>query len=89
MKNIPLVEKALSQTLRDIRITRRKNQPIRLADNYKQQLIKLVTNINDYLTKNSLPKSWPESMSDFQLCVDNESSPLTLTSSGILTREKI
>ncbi len=82
LKNIPLVEKALSQSLRDIRIVRRTNQPIRLADNYKEMLIKLVTNINDYLSKKSLPSSWPSSMSAFELCVDNESSPLTLTASG-------
>ena len=82
LKNIPLVEKALSQSLLNIKIVHRKNQPLKLVDNYKAQLIKLVTNVNDYLSKQKLPKHWPESLQDFEMCVDNESSPLTLSSTG-------
>lgn len=82
LKKIPLVEKALSQNLLGIKIARRKNQPIKLVANYKGQLIKLVTNISDYLSKNKLPSTWPDSLEDFELCVDNESSPLTMSSTG-------
>ena len=81
LQNIPLVEKALSQSLLDIKIVHRKNQPLKLVDNYKSQLIKLVTNVNDYLSKQKLPKHWP-SLEHYELCVDNESSPLTLNSNG-------
>jgi len=82
LNNIPLVEKALSQNLRNIKIVHRKNQPLRLVDDYKVQLMRLVTNVSDYLTKQNLPKHWPESLQNFELCVDNESSPLTMSSSG-------
>ena len=82
LNNIPLVEKALSQNLRNIKIVHRKNQPLRLVDDYKQQLMRLVTNVSDYLTKQNLPKHWPESLKNFELCVDNESSPLTMSSDG-------
>lgn len=82
LESIPLVEKALSQNLREIRIVHRKNQPLRLVDDYKNQLKKLVTNVSDFLTKQKLPEKWPDSMQEFQLCVDNESSPLTLSPTG-------
>ena len=81
LKNIPLVEKALSQSLLNVKIVHRKNQPLKLVDNYKGQLIKLVTNVNDYLSKQKLPKHWP-TLEEFEMCVDNESSPLTLSSTG-------
>ena len=82
LKNIPLVEKALSQSLRNIKIVRRRNQPLRLVDDYKQQLLRLVTNISDYLSKKKLPEDWPETLQDYELCVDNQSSPLTLSGTG-------
>ena len=53
----------------------------KLVDNYKSQLIKLVTNVNDYLSKQKLPKHWP-TLENYELCVDNESSPLTSNSNG-------
>ena len=84
LKNIPLVEKALSQNLRDIKIVHRKigEGPLRLVDDYKRQLMRLVTNVSDYLAKQKLPKHWPETLDNFELCVDNESSPLTMSASG-------
>ena len=82
LKNIPLVEKALSQNLRGIKIRRRPNQPLKLVENYKQQLMQLVTNISDYLSKNKFPKHWPDSLEEFEICVDNESCPLMLSSTG-------
>jgi len=82
LEKIPLVQKALSQNLRNIKIVHRKDQPIRLVDDYKKQLIRLVTNVSDYLSKQSLPAHWPDSMDKFELCVDNESSPLMLSSTG-------
>lgn len=84
LKNIPLVEKALSQNLRNIKIVHRKigEGPLRLVDDYKRQLMRLVTNISDYLARQKLPKHWPETLDNFELCVDNESSPLTMSASG-------
>ena len=82
LQKIPLTEKALSQNLRGIKIRRRPNQPIKLVENYKQQLMQLVTNVSDYLSKNKYPEHWPDSLEEFEICVDNESCPLTLSSNG-------
>ena len=84
LKNIPLVEKALSQNLRNIKIVHRKigEGPLRLVDDYKRQLMRLVTNVSDYLARQKLPKHWPETLDNFELCVDNESSSLAMSASG-------
>ena len=82
LEHIPLVEKALSQNLRGIKIRRRPNQPLKLVENYKQQLMQLVTNVSDYLGRNKFPENWPDSLEDYEICVDNESCPLTLSPTG-------
>ena len=82
LQHIPLVEKALSQNLRGIKIRRRPNQPLKLVENYKQQLMQLVTNVSDYLSRNKFPEKWPKSLEDYEICVDNESCPLTLSPRG-------
>ena len=56
LEHIPLVEKALSQNLRGIKLRRRPNQPLKLVENYKQQLMQLVTNVSDFLSRNKFPE---------------------------------
>jgi len=73
----------LSQSLRDINIVQRQFQPITLVEDYKSRLRKLVTGVNDFKTRRSLPSSWPESMSQFKLSVETESGPLMLGPTGI------
>ena len=82
LEHIPLVEKALSQNLRGIKLRRRPNQPLKLVENYKQQLMQLVTNVSDFLSRNKFPEHWPDSLEDYEICVDNESCPLTLSPRG-------
>ena len=83
LRRIPLVEKALSQLLRDIQIVRTRHQRSVRVDDYRCRLRKLITNMGDYLTsKSKFPKDWPESLADLQMCVVTESCPLMITPEG-------
>lgn len=42
----------------------------------------MLTTILDYKSRVNLPKSWPKDLSDFELCVDNETAPLMISPSG-------
>jgi len=83
LEQLPMAEKMLSQSLRYISIVHRKYQPITLVEDYKSRLRKLVTGVNDYKFRRSLPTCWPESMSMFKMSVETESSPLMLSPTGI------
>ena len=82
LNKIPLVEKALSQFLNDIRIVRTKHQKSVTVDDYRIRLRKLITNLGDYLAKKKLPTIWPVSLADLQMCVVTESCPLMITPEG-------
>ena len=82
LDKIPLVEKALSQFLKDIRIVRTKHQKSVTVDDYRIRLRKLITNLGDYLAKKKLPAIWPDSLADLQMCVVTESCPLMVTPEG-------
>ena len=82
LNKIPLVEKALSQFLNDIRIVRTKHQKSVTVDDYRIRLRKLITNLGDYLAKKKLPAIWPVSLADLQMCVVTESCPLMITPEG-------
>ena len=82
LDKIPLVEKALSQFLNDIRIVRTKHQKSVTVDDYRIRLRKLITNLGDYLAKKKLPAIWPDSLADLQMCVVTESCPLMVTPEG-------
>ena len=83
LRRIPLVEKALSQLLRDIKIVKTKHQKSVTVDDYRIRLRKLMTNVGDYLTsKSKFPLDWPESLVDLQMSVVTESCPLMITPEG-------
>ena len=82
LDKIPLVEKALSQFLKDICIVRTKHQKSVTVDDYRIRLRKLITNLGDYLAKNRLPATWSDSLADLQMCVVTESCPLMVTPEG-------
>ncbi|XP_018326911.1 T-cell activation inhibitor, mitochondrial [Agrilus planipennis] len=79
---IPLFEKCVSQVLRDIKIGRRKFMPKILAEEYENNLKKITTALNDYLSRRSFPKEWPKTLKEYELVVDSESGPLMLSHTG-------
>jgi hypothetical protein len=84
LASIPMYENTLSQVLRNIKLARRKFMPKTLAMNYSSHLSKAITNILDFLGKNKFPESWPLSLENFELVVENESGPLMLSPTGQL-----
>eukprot|EP00088_Acartia_fossae_P032616 TRINITY_DN3337_c0_g1_i1.p1 TRINITY_DN3337_c0_g1~~TRINITY_DN3337_c0_g1_i1.p1 ORF type:complete len:512 (-),score=88.29 TRINITY_DN3337_c0_g1_i1:290-1825(-) len=81
---LPLYERALSQSLLGIRIVQT-NENITLVDDYRTRLRKVVTSISDYRRRNNFPKSWPSSLSEFELCVESDASSLMVSPEGVLT----
>ena len=79
---IPLVEKALSQMLKDIRIVKTKHQKSVTVDDYRIRLRKLITNVGDFFVLRSLPSHWPDSLSDLEMCIVTESCPLMISPEG-------
>jgi len=77
-----MYENSLSQVLLGITIARRKFMPKTLAKSYSSHLSRVITNMLDYLTKNKYPKSWPESLRDYELVVESESGPLMVSPTG-------
>lgn len=71
LKKIPSYELALSQVLLDICIARRKFMPKAQVVNYAAQLCKVTTAILDYLTYSKFPKTWPETLKDFELVIES------------------
>lgn len=72
LKRTPDYERALSQVMRNIRIARRKFMPKAQVVNYASYLCKVTTTMLDYLTAHSsYPKSWPESLDEFELVVES------------------
>ena len=82
LRKIPLVEKALSQMLRDIKIVKSKHQKSVTVDDYRIRLRKLITNMGDYFVTRSLPSRWPDTLSDLEMCIVTESCPLMVTPEG-------
>lgn len=79
---IPLVERALSQSLRNIQIVRMKTHDVTLVDDYRLRLRQLITKMGDYLASKKLPVHWPDSLSHLEMCVVTESSPLMVAPEG-------
>ena len=63
-------------------LARRRFQPITLVDDYRTRLRKLLTIVNDLRSRGNFPSSWPDSLADYELCVESEASPLMLSPSG-------
>lgn len=71
LKLIPSYELALSQVLLEIRIARRKFMPKAQVVHYASQLTKVTTSMLDYLTFHKYPKSWPDSLRDFEIVIES------------------
>uniref|UniRef100_A0A2M4AHB0 Putative t-cell activation inhibitor mitochondrial n=1 Tax=Anopheles triannulatus TaxID=58253 RepID=A0A2M4AHB0_9DIPT len=84
LSKLPAYEYALSQVLRNIRIGRRKFMPKAQAMAYASHLRKITTALLDYLGRSKFPKSWPESLSQFELVVESEAGPLMVSPTGQL-----
>lgn len=84
LKKIPLYENTLSQVLRKIRIGRRKFMPKQQAVEYAGHLMKVTTTLGDYLTINKFPKSWPETLAEYEIVIESEAGPLMVSPTGQL-----
>lgn len=84
LKKIPIYENTLSQVLKRIKIGRRKFMPKQQAVEYAGHLMKVTTNLNDYLSVNKFPKSWPNSLQEYEIVVESEAGPLMVSPTGQL-----
>lgn len=83
LTEIPNYEKALSSILRDIHICRRKFMPKVSAAQYCSHLRQLITSIGDfYGCGKKVPESVPESLSKYEIVVEQEAGPLMLSPTG-------
>ncbi|RZF42209.1 hypothetical protein LSTR_LSTR004358 [Laodelphax striatellus] len=82
LQSVPAFEKAVSQVLRDIKVARRKFQPIKMAKQYEVNLRRLTTALIDYQGRRGYPKTWPESLNDFEIVVESEAGPLMVSPTG-------
>ncbi|XP_031624601.1 T-cell activation inhibitor, mitochondrial [Contarinia nasturtii] len=83
LKHIPAYEQALSQVLREIKISRRKFMPKAQVVHYAGYLRKVTTSMLDYLTQYShYPKSWPTDLSNFEIVIESEAGPLCVSPTG-------
>jgi len=79
---IPYVQKALSTSLKDIKVVHRKFEQKRLAETYESELRKLTTSIGDYTGRKSFPAEWPEKLSHLELVVETHAGPLMVSPTG-------
>lgn len=84
VQQIPIYENTLSQVLRRIKIGRRKFMPKQQARGYTGHLLKVTTTLGDYLSRCQYPKSWPESLEEYEIVVESEAGPLMVNPSGQL-----
>ncbi|KAL3206725.1 hypothetical protein MRX96_039975 [Rhipicephalus microplus] len=79
---VPPAERALSETLRGIRVEHRKFKPAVAAKAYVQQLSKLTMALYRHIWTKGLPDDWPVRLTDYQLGVECEAGPLMLSPTG-------
>ncbi|XP_050425984.1 T-cell activation inhibitor, mitochondrial [Adelges cooleyi] len=79
---VPAYEKAASRVLRDIKVVRRKFQPKTMAKQYENNLRNLTTSLSDYQGRSGYPKTWPDSLNNFELVVETEAGPLMVSPTG-------
>ncbi|XP_063702507.1 T-cell activation inhibitor, mitochondrial [Culicoides brevitarsis] len=82
LMKIPAYEYALSQVLLKIRVARRKFMPKAQANAYTSHLRKVTTSLLDYLSMRKYPKTWPETLEDYELVVESEAGPLMISPTG-------
>lgn len=71
LTKIPAYEYALSQVLRKIQIARRKFMPKAQVQAYTSHLRKVTTGLLDYLSRYKYPKTWPETLEEFEIVVES------------------
>lgn len=72
LQKVPDYERALSQVLLDICVTRRKFMPKAQVVHYASHLCKVMTSMLDYLSKHSsYPESWPTSLNKFEIVIES------------------
>jgi len=81
---LPLYEKALSQSLLGIKVVQM-YKDITLVDEYRTRLRKVVTSLSDFKQRRNFPKCWTDSLADFEICVESDSSSLMLSPEGVFT----
>lgn len=87
LQHIPSYEKALSQVLCNIRVSRRKFMPKAQVVHYAAHLRKITTSMLDYLTNHTkYPKSWPTDLSNFEIVIE---SLVLISNSFCFYRENI
>ncbi|XP_054717009.1 T-cell activation inhibitor, mitochondrial-like [Uloborus diversus] len=82
LKEIPTVEKNLSEVLRGINVDHRKFQPTVMVQKYIQQLNKLTSALYKYRWVHGYPSVWPRRLEKFQIVVECEAGPLMLSPTG-------
>ena len=80
--SLPMWQKTLSQSLRDIQIVTDPANIVMVGD-HRIGLRQLVTSLGDYKTRRSLPSSWPEDMSYFKLGIESDASALMISPEGV------
>jgi hypothetical protein len=48
-------------------IVQRDDQFVTLVDDYRRRLRRLITNMSDYLSRQTFPDTWPASLNEFQV----------------------
>ncbi|XP_065360096.1 T-cell activation inhibitor, mitochondrial isoform X2 [Calliphora vicina] len=84
LKKIPIYENTLSRVLRQIKIGRRKFMPKQQAVEYAGHLMKVTTTLGDYLSVKKFPKSWPNSLQEYEIVIESEAGPLMVSPTGQL-----
>ncbi|RXG62115.1 T-cell activation inhibitor, mitochondrial [Armadillidium vulgare] len=82
IQRIPFMQKAVSNSLRNIEITQRKYQPFLLAESYCDNLMRLVTALGDFLGKTGFPPNWPKMFYTTALFIHSAAGPLMLSPTG-------
>ncbi|XP_023296474.2 T-cell activation inhibitor, mitochondrial [Lucilia cuprina] len=84
LKKIPIYENTLSRVLKQIKIGRRKFMPKQQAVEYAGHLMKVTTTLGDYLSVKKFPKSWPDTLQDYEIVIESEAGPLMVSPTGQL-----
>jgi len=82
LESLPMWERTLSQALRGVQIVSDPSQIVKV-DNHRTRLRQLVTSVGDYMSRRSLPSSWPDDLSKYKIIVENDASALMIRDDGV------
>lgn len=83
LKLVPLYEQALSTVLLGIQIKRRHLFPTTEAKAYANQLLRMISSINEHLNSTELPKQLPDSLHDHQMAIVGEGEQPKVSFTGL------